>query len=72
MPKKDPLIKNLGQRIDQMRKEKDWSFQIMADKCEMDKAQVYKICTQGVDLRYSSLVKIAKGFNVSVSTLLTL
>ena len=62
-------IKALSKRIDNLRKERNLSFQEMANACEMDKAQVYKICTVGVDLRTSSLHKIAKGFGITVSEL---
>jgi transcriptional regulator with XRE-family HTH domain len=70
MPKKEDFIKNLGKHIDKLRQERKWSFQEMANACEMDKAQVYKICTNGVDLRVSSIEKLAKGFGITPSELL--
>lgn len=63
-------IKTLAKRIDKLRQQKGWSYQEMANICEMDKAQAYRICNQGVDLRLSSLVKLADGFGISVSELL--
>jgi transcriptional regulator with XRE-family HTH domain len=63
-------IKALSKHIDKLRQERDWSFQEMANACEMDKSQVYKICTTGVDLRISSIEKLAKGFGITASDLL--
>ena len=63
-------IKALSKHIDKLRQDRNWSFQEMANACEMDKAQVYRICTVGVDLRVSSIEKLAKGFNITSSQLL--
>lgn len=63
------IIEQLSKRIDKLRMEKKLSFQEMADLCDMDKAQIYKICTKGVDLRTTSLAKIAKGLEIPVSRL---
>ena len=63
------FAKTLGRRIDSLREQRGMSFQQMASACDMDKAQVYKICTAGVDVRASSLVKIAKGLNVNIQEL---
>ncbi len=45
MPLNETFVKELGKHIDKLRRERNLSFQEMADKCDMDKAQVYKICT---------------------------
>jgi transcriptional regulator with XRE-family HTH domain len=65
MPTDTKLIKALSKRINVLRQERNWSFNEMALACDMDKAQVYKICTVGVDLRTTSLNKIAKGCGIS-------
>lgn len=64
------IIQMLAKKIDKVRIEKGLSFQQMADLCEMDKAQVYNICTKGVDLRATSLVKIAKGLQIPIADIL--
>jgi len=56
--------------IDQLRKDRKLSFQEMADACEMDKAQVYKLCTEGTDIRLSTMLKIAVGFEVPLAEIL--
>jgi transcriptional regulator with XRE-family HTH domain len=63
-------LKALSKHIDKLRQDRSWSFQQMANACEMDKAQVYKICTDSVDLRVSSIEKLAKGFGITSSELL--
>lgn len=66
----DVFIKELGKHIDKLRIERNLSYKQMADKCGMDKAQVYKICTKGVDLRATSLSKIAKGLQITIPSIL--
>ena len=63
-------VKALGKHIDDLRKSRGWSMREMADYCDIDKAQVNNLTGKGVDLRYTTLVKIAKGFNMTVSELL--
>ncbi len=58
------FIQQLGKHIDKLRTERNLSFQQMADLCDMDKAQIYKICTKGIDLRATSLAKIANGLKI--------
>lgn len=64
------IISALSKRIDELRTERKLSYQQMADLCEMDKAQIYKICTKGVDLRTTSLAKIAKGLQLLIHDIL--
>ncbi|MCW3103070.1 MAG: Transcriptional regulator [Bacteroidetes bacterium] len=64
------IRKAFATHIDQLRKDRNLSFQEMADACEMDKAQVYKLCTEGTDVRLSTMLKIAIGFNVPLAEIL--
>lgn len=64
------IISELSKRIDSLRTERNLSFKQMADLCNMDKAQIYQICTKGVDLRTTSLAKIAKGLQISIRDIL--
>lgn len=64
--------KILGERIDKLRRERNLSYQELADKCEIDKAQIYKICMKGVDLRYSTLLKISNGLNITILELVNI
>jgi plasmid maintenance system antidote protein VapI len=64
------VVKALGKRIDQLRKEREWSMREMADYCDIDKAQVNELTKDSIDFRYTTLVKIAKGFGITVSELL--
>ncbi len=59
------FIKGLSKRIDELRVSRKWSFQEMANACDMDKGQVFKICTKGIDLRSTSIAKLAKGFGIT-------
>lgn len=62
----DKFLKSFAKHLDKLRQRKGFSFQEMANACEMDKAQVYKMCTKGTDLRATSIVKLAKGLGVAV------
>ncbi len=70
MPLNEIFVKELGKHINKLRQEQNLSFQELATLCDMDKAQIYKICTKGKDLRVSSIVKIANGLQVSISEVL--
>lgn len=66
--KKD--IKTLCNHIDNLRLEKGYSIREFADLCSISKSQVNELGNNGIDLRYSTLVKIANGLEVSVSELI--
>lgn len=65
---KDFLI-SLGKRIDQLRKEKNLSFQELADLCEMEKASLVKLTSQGNNITINTLFNIAKGLDISLKEL---
>lgn len=65
-------IKLLGERIEELRKEKGLSMREFAALCGISKSQVNELGNSGVDFRYSTLLKIANGLEVSVSELLNL
>jgi transcriptional regulator with XRE-family HTH domain len=60
------FLKNLGQRINQIRKEKDISFQELAFRCEIEKSNLIKLTTKGTNITMTSLFKIANGLGVSI------
>lgn len=63
-------IKALCNHIDNLRIEKGHSIRDFADLCEISKSQVNELGNKGIDLRYSTLIKIAKGLELSVSDLI--
>lgn len=63
-------VKSLGRHIDELRKQRKWTMRDMAAYCDIDKAQVNELTKEGIDFRYTTLVKIAKGFEITVSELL--
>jgi len=65
----EKYIRALGKQIDKIRVEKGLSFQQMALECEMDKAQVYKLCTEGINTTAVTLLKISKGLKVPIADL---
>lgn len=65
-----PVTKLLANRINELRIGRGWSYGQMGLECSIDRVQAHKICTQGLDIRLTTLAKIADGFNVKVSQLL--
>ena len=63
-------IKTLGKHIDNLRIEKGYSMREFAEICGISKSQVNELTNKGIDFRYSSIVKIAKGLGIPVSKLL--
>jgi transcriptional regulator with XRE-family HTH domain len=62
----DPLVAQLGARIRQLRKKEGFtSYEDFANDRELPASQ-YGRYEKGQNLRYTSLVKIAKVFNMSL------
>ena len=70
MAGQEKYIQALAKRINDLRVERKLSFQNMADDCDLDKMQIYNICTKGLDIKASTIVKIAKGLEMAVSELM--
>jgi transcriptional regulator with XRE-family HTH domain len=60
------FIKSFGKRIDELRKEKGLSFQELADLCDMEKANLVKLTSQGKNITINTLNNISKGLNMSI------
>jgi transcriptional regulator with XRE-family HTH domain len=63
-------IKALGRHIDKIRIEKGYSIREFASLCEISKSQVNELGNKGIDFRYSTLIKVAKGLEIPLSELL--
>lgn len=63
-------VKLLGERIEELRIEKDLTMRKFAELCGISKSQANDLANGGVDFRYSTLVKIAKGLEMTVSELI--
>ena len=64
------FLKALGKRIDELRREKGISFQELAIRSEMEKANLVKLTTQGNNITVNTLYNIAKGLDVQLKELL--
>jgi transcriptional regulator with XRE-family HTH domain len=61
------FLKALGKRIDELRKEKDMSFQDLAYKSEIEMSCLVKLLNEGSNITTLTLLKISKALNVSLS-----
>ena len=69
MAANEEFLKSLGKRIDELRKEKGMSFQELANQCEMEKASLVKLASQGKNITINTLYNISKGLGVSLKEL---
>jgi transcriptional regulator with XRE-family HTH domain len=67
MADKDIFLKKLGKRVNQIREEKGLSFQEMALRCDLEKSSLVKLANKGTNVTASTLYKISKGLDVSLS-----
>lgn len=70
MSEQERFLKAVGKNVDKKRKEQKLSFSELALRCDMEKANLVKLTSQGKNITLISLYKIAKGLDVSVSELL--
>lgn len=63
-------VKALCARIERLRLEQGLSVRKFAAACDISSSQVNEIGNAGIDLRYSTLVKIARGLGLSLADLL--
>ncbi|MBZ9752667.1 helix-turn-helix transcriptional regulator [Deinococcus sp. HMF7604] len=66
-----PLQKVVGQRIRQLREQQGWSQDTLAHLTGMHRAYPHRIETGQVDVRISTLAKLAEVFGLSLPDLLT-
>ncbi|CAM4431608.1 helix-turn-helix domain-containing protein [Deinococcus marmoris] len=64
-------LEKLGQRIKQLREERKWSQDTFAHLAGMNRAYPNKIEKAKIDVRYTTLVRIAHVFGLTVGELLT-
>ena len=64
------LPKKIGNRIRTLRKERGWSQEHFADVCEIHRGHMGQIERGEKDVTISTLSKVAKGLEMSVSAFL--
>ena len=64
------LQKAVGARIRELRMARGWSQESYADICEIHRSHMGEIERGEVDAAISTLAKLAKGLDITVSTML--
>jgi transcriptional regulator with XRE-family HTH domain len=64
------LQKAVGARIRELRMGRGWSQEAFADICEIHRSHMGEIERGEVDVAISTLAKLAKGLDITVSTML--
>ncbi len=70
METKEEFFIAVGKRINQLRKEKGYSFQELANRATIEKSNLVKITTEGRNITIGSLMLIAHGLGVAPKELL--
>lgn len=65
-------LKALSKHIDKLRQERGLSYQEMALRCDIDKANTYRICKDGKGMTISTVLKIANGFDIDIADILNI
>lgn len=69
MRDEERFYKALGLHIDKIRKKKKLSFQEMAYRCDIEKANLVRITTQGTNITSKTLYKISKGLEMPLKAI---
>lgn len=64
--KNQKFLRGLGKSIDKIRKRKAISFQEMACRCDIEKANLVKLTSKGENITVNTLYKISKGLEVPI------
>jgi transcriptional regulator with XRE-family HTH domain len=64
------LQKKIGNRIRELRSERGWSQEAFADRCEIHRGHMGQIERGEKDVSISTLAKVGKGLEITVSALL--
>lgn len=59
----------LGEKLRQLRRERGWTLQTMADRCGLSISTLSKVENHKISLTYDSLTKLAEGMELDVSEL---
>jgi len=59
----------LGEKLRQLRRERRWTLQTMADRCGLSISTLSKVENHKISLTYDSLIKLAEGMDLDVSEL---
>jgi transcriptional regulator with XRE-family HTH domain len=70
MSEQEKFLKAVGRNVDKKRKEQKLSFSELALRCDMEKANLVKLTSQGKNITLVSLFKIAKGLDIPANDLL--
>jgi transcriptional regulator with XRE-family HTH domain len=63
-------VKALCAHIEELRKQQGLSIRKFADACDISLSQAVEIGSKGIDIRFSTLVKLAQGLKLPITELL--
>lgn len=66
---KSTLRKNFGLKVRELRKERNISQEVLAEKCDFARTYMSRIETGGSNVSLDAIEKIAKAFKISVEDL---
>lgn len=69
MRENEKFLKELGKKIDRVRKRKKLSFQQMSFMCDIEKSNLVKLTKGKGNVTANTLYKISKGLEVSLKAI---
>lgn len=70
MPKKD-ILEAFGQRVRELRNERDWSQEELADEAELDRTYIGGIERGERNLALRNIQRLAETFGLTIAELMT-
>lgn len=64
LEEKEKLIKQLGEKLKELKTNSKLSYRILAQRCNLDHADIKNYENGKVDIRFSTIIELAKAYGV--------
>ncbi|UZD21808.1 helix-turn-helix domain-containing protein [Algoriphagus halophytocola] len=72
LEEKEKLIKQLAEKLKELKVKSKLSYRILAQRCNLDHADIKKYENGGVDIRFTTIIELAKAYGVHPTEILNL
>jgi transcriptional regulator with XRE-family HTH domain len=67
--RKEPLLRALGSRVRQLRSQREWTQEELAERADLDRSYIAGIESGGRNPSARALAKLARGLGINLSDL---
>lgn len=71
LSEKEKLLNQLGERLQSLKLKSNLSYRQLAQRCDLDHADIKKY-ESGIDIRFSTIIELAKAYGVHPCELIDL